>query len=210
MIRWLQITSARGPAECCWVVARILECLVQEARDRGVSVRVLEKIQAEFPGTLKSALLALEGEGVADFLEGWEGTVQWIGNSPFRPRHKRKNWFVGVAALRPQEKAAETKEDLRIETMRSSGPGGQHLNKSETAVRVTHLPTGLSAIGREERSQYLNRKLAMARLAEKRRARSDTQRAEQDAERWTHHNRLERGNPIRVFRGERMIRERPA
>lgn len=204
MICWLQITSGRGPAECCWAVAQLVPRILDEAAKKKLKARLVEAIPGEKPSTYRSALLALEGETVSEFIREWTGTVQWIGKSPFRPRHKRKNWYVGVYPLEPPEPDLWSENDLRIETMRASGPGGQHVNKTETAIRVTHLPTGLSAIAREERSQHLNRKLALTRLAELVRQEKNRAKLKKQQERWSQHNRLERGNPVRVFEGDRF------
>ena len=93
MSAWMQISSGRGPSECGWVVARLIEALEAEASRLGLSLAVLEVEEGE-PDTLRSALVSIEGEGGESFVDGLVGTVQWIGPSPFRPRHKRRNWFV--------------------------------------------------------------------------------------------------------------------
>jgi peptide chain release factor len=85
--------------------------------------------------------------------------------SPLRPGHARKNWFIGVIALPPCRAASPlTLSDLRFESFRAGGPGGQHQNKTESAVRVVHVPTGLAAVARDGRSQHRNKALAIARL----------------------------------------------
>jgi len=201
---WLQITSGRGPEECCLVVAKVLQCIIAEGKEHNLEVSVLETVPGEKPHTLKSALLAVEGENASEFVSHWSGTVQWIGKSPFRPHHKRKNWFAGVESLNPPEPHLWSEKDVKIETMRASGPGGQHVNKTESAVRITHLPTGLTAIAKEERSQHLNRKLAETRLAELIRQKKDQENLRHRQERWSQHNRLERGNPIRVLRNVQL------
>ena len=216
-MNYLQITSGRGPEECCWVVARLVDILTREATEAGIKVRTLEAIPSETPETLKSALLALEGEKseLEDFLAGWTGTIQWIGSSPFRPKHKRKNWFVGVESLAAPEQienierfswgdASLTQKDLEWQTIRGSGPGGQHRNKTETAVRVVHKPTGLSAIAQEERSQSLNRKLALARLVQRLQQRQTEIENANRQQRWDLHNNLERGNPTRIYIGQKF------
>lgn len=205
MICWLQVTSGRGPEECCWVVTRLTECIIHEAEKRNLKARILEMIPGPKPHTHKSALLALEGEALSEFLREWRGTVQWIGRSRFRPHHKRKNWFVGVDILNPPKPGLWSEADIRIETMRASGPGGQHVNKTETAIRATHLPTGLSAVAQEERSQRLNRKLALTRLAELIALEKARVKLRNQQKRWSQHNRLERGNPVRVYEGEDFI-----
>ena len=83
------------------------------------------------------------------------------------PHHKRKNWFVGIDVLEPVDETGFNVKEVRWDTMRASGPGGQHVNRTESAVRVTHLPTGVRATAMEERSQHRNRKLALARLKKK-------------------------------------------
>ena len=151
-----------------------------------------------------SALLALEGEATSKFVNEWVGTIQWVGESPFRPHHKRKNWYVGVEVLNPPESHEWREKDIKFESMRASGPGGQHVNKSETAIRATHVPTGLTAIAQEERSQYLNKKLALSRLVQLIKDKELGTKRESRMERWQQHNMLERGNPTRTYEGKQF------
>ncbi len=130
--------------------------------DRGGEIA---RVAGERGGDARSILLRVGGEKAPEIVRGWLGTVQWIGASPYRPHHGRKNWFVGVAAFAEPGTGLWDETAVRIDTLRASGPGGQHVNRTESAVRATHLPTGLSAIAQEERSQHLNRRLALARLA---------------------------------------------
>ncbi len=209
MIRWLQISSGRGPAECCWVVSQLSAFVMREAEKVGLRAHIVEATPGDMPRTLKSALIAIEGKnGIDAFVFDWQGVVQWVGKSIFRPHHKRRNWFVNVKAFEPVEQVLWQARDIRVDRMRSSGPGGQHVNKTESAIRVTHLPTGLSAISQSERSQHLNKKLAMARLHELIRLREDETQERMDRQRWNQHNGVERGNAVHVFRGTKFKRER--
>jgi len=200
-ICWLQITSGRGPDECCWAVAQVVKAMISDASERGYAMRLLEAVPAGRPDLFKSALLSLEGQDLSAFLSQWEGTIQWIGQSQFRPAHKRKNWYVGVASYKAPQENESRSQDIRFEAMRSSGPGGQHTNKTESAIRATHLPTGLSAVAQEERSQHMNRKLALSRLHQKLDQQKQNTAMQLQQERWDSHNALERGNPIRVYEG---------
>ncbi len=198
---WFQITAGHGPIECAWAVIRVLEKMQQEAAAEGLDFRLLEVEPGAAAGTAQSALVAISEDAEA-FANKWRGTVQWIARSPFRPQHKRKNWFVGVEILRPAEESQFNPKDVRWETMCASGPGGQHVNRTESAVRVTHIPTGLQATAMDERSQFRNRKLALARLAQKVADRGEQQRAQARETRWRAHQDLERGNPLRTFRAD--------
>lgn len=199
-LRWVQLTSGQGPAECELAVSHVLNRFLKEAVSSNLKVDVLEKVSGEKDGVYQSAMLSISGDGVISFLKRWQGTVQWICESPYRPTHKRKNWFVGVNILEALESHNDINmRDLRFETMRASGAGGQHVNTTDSAVRVVHVPTGLTAFAQEERSQHMNKKLAIARLSAVFDERSAVARSEKNHEKRNKHYDLERGNPIRVF-----------
>ncbi|MGN7611931.1 peptide chain release factor H [Magnetococcales bacterium HHB-1] len=206
MKQWIQLSSGRGPAECCWVLLKLLKKLEKDAKKHQIDCQVLEKTPLErhknlYQSILLSAEYPQSQKAVMDqFIKRWQGTIQWIAKSPFRPRHKRRNWFVGVQFMTPVSKPKWSEKDIRIETCRASGPGGQRLNKVETAVRVTHLPSKRTFFAQEERSQAMNRQLALARLAADLKAQKAAQQAHEQKTRWQHHNQLERGNPVQVFR----------
>ena len=199
---WLHVTAGQGPEECAWVVVQILARIEEEALAAALAFQCLEVEPGARAGTAQSALVSVAGKAatVESFAKSWRGTVQWIARSPFRPEHKRKNWFAGVEVLEPVEENRFQPAEVRWETMWASGPGGQHVNRTESAVRVTHLATGVQAMAREERSQHRNRKLALARLRQKLEAAREQRQGEAREERWRAHQALERGNPVRVFR----------
>lgn len=206
---WIQITSGRGPEECQLAVAKLADVLENDARKADLACEVLDLVEGRERGTALSALLSLQGEGVRAFGAKNGGSVLWICASPLRPGHKRKNWFVGVDVLAPPDMgtAALRVEDVAFEAMRASGPGGQHVNKTESAVRATHRPSGLVATAREERSQAMNKKLALARLAAMLAQGVEAAKADVERDRWARHDALERGRPVRTFEGP-QFRER--
>jgi peptide chain release factor len=198
---WLQITAGQGPVECAWAVVKVLEEIQREASAASIVWKTLEIEPGPEPGTANSALISISGGSQLErFAASWSGTVQWTARSPFRPEHKRKNWFVGIDVIEPVDETRFHPKDVRWETMRASGPGGQHVNRTESAVRVTHLPTGVQATAAEERSQHRNRKLALARLARKLAGVASKRQGEARQARWRAHQQLERGNPVRIFR----------
>ena len=199
---YLQITSGRGPVECCRVVALVLERILKQAQTRKLKVAIVEKEAGPANRTLLSAVIALEGAGCDTLVEEWEGTVLWIARSPYRIHHRRKNWFVGVQTFLLSESREATENEIRYETLRASGPGGQHVNKTESAVRAVHIPSGISVVASDQRSQWQNKKLATERLQVKLTAWNVEQAMIQVQANWSNHNSLQRGNPVKVIQEE--------
>ncbi|MDJ0613939.1 MAG: peptide chain release factor H [Rhizobiaceae bacterium] len=197
----LLVTSGDGPVECRIAVRKTLLEIRSKAEKSGISCEV-ELSNTGCNHGPASAVISLSGTCCDEFSRDWVGSVQWIFKSPVRRHHKRRNWFVGVFQINALEVGMPTlnDHDLIVERFRAGGPGGQHQNTTDSAVRVTHKPTGISAISRDERSQHRNRKVALERLinkfiltefaAEKRHQKSQNQM----------HKTLERGNPVKVFR----------
>ncbi len=208
---WLQITSGKGPDECAYFVGKLAEIIVNEAKEHYLKAEIITSVEGEKPHTYLSILMSLQGDendnANAVFINSWKGTIQWICKSPFRPHHKRKNWFVGVSILNPPSPNNNfSPNDVKFSTMRSSGAGGQNVNKVETAVRATHIPSNISVTASEERSQYLNKKLALAKLAFLLESKEKDKISELDQECWQIHQELERGNPQRTYQGEKFLR----
>ncbi len=199
---YIQITSGRGPAECCRVVTLVMQKIMEQALTVGLNTEIVEHEDGPEDGCMFSATLSVEGENIKVLTDEWEGSVLWIAQrNPFRPTHKRKNWFVGVHSFKPLESAQVNERDITYETVRASGPGGQNVNKVETAVRATHVPTGISVSASDMRSQTQNKKLAHERLMMKLSSLEENKQQEQDRSVWMNHNTLERGNPVKKFKG---------
>ncbi len=199
---WLQISAGAGPDECCLVVAKVAKLISAKARLQMTELQLIEKVDGKRSETFQSILFAIAAEEVPTWLNDWIGTVKWIGNSPYRPNHRRKNWFVSVQLLEPPLAVNFHLKDLRIETCRASGPGGQHVNKTESAVRATHIPTGLVAVSQDERSQTSNRKLAIERLKRKLQLANEDEQAGTRKKLQQQHTSLERGNAVKTFTDE--------
>lgn len=198
---WLLISSGQGPDECRWVVARLTGEICREAAEAGLDAGLVEA-EADERDLPRSTIIRLGGDDADELAGRLEGTVQWIGQSPFRPRHRRKNWFVGVFLLPAPEDIPELEEgDVSFQAMRAAGPGGQHVNTTDSAVRATHVPSGIVVVAREERSQHANRRLALMKIAAELSRRGDEHAATRRQESWSHHRDVERGRPVRVYEG---------
>ena len=200
---YIQITSGRGPVECCRVVVLVMNKIIKQAKSLGYEVEVVEHEDGSNNGCMFSATLAIEGDNIFSLKSEWEGSVLWVAQkNPFRPWHRRKNWFVGVHFFKPLQAGTINDSDITYETLRSSGPGGQNVNKVETAVRAIHVPSGTTVLASDMRSQSQNKKLARERLIMKLSAAEEAKQLQQTHDVWMNHNTLERGNPVKKFKGD--------
>ena len=198
----MQLSSGQGPAECEHAVKRTFQEMCCDASTHGVSLLVVEE-HASIYGW-KSLVLKASGDNVHAWSATWNGSVQCVFISPFRPGHRRKNWFVGVqtysgADIEPSAATVEEK-DVSFQACRASGAGGQHVNTTDSAVHAIHRPSGLSVKVMAERSQYANKKLALTLLALKLGSMQQEQAKKDKQMRHQQHWGLERGNPIKTLR----------
>lgn len=200
----LLLSAAQGPSECCFAISLASKRLLKEAQDKDIDISLVEEEVGRETNSHKSLLYKLEGEGVIEFANCWQGTIQWICQSPFRSKHKRKNWFFTGSYSEfdmSKEASAVSDAELNFETCRSSGPGGQHANKTSSAVRATHVASGISVKVESERSQHANKRLARVLIKHKLQAQKENKLASEKSRRRMQHHSIERGNAVRVFKG---------
>jgi len=194
----IQISSGTGPPECELAVGKLLEVLMQEYP----GIEIISEVKTKYTGCYRSVTVSSDQD-----LSALVGTVKWIAKSPFRPEHKRKNWFVDISTFQQQPDTDFSDDLVRFQTFRCGGHGGQNVNKVETGVRAIHIPTGISVTATRARTQHQNKKEALIQLSKMISQLNLEQKDLLTQSMWIQHELLERGNPVRTYIGMEFKRK---
>lgn len=197
----LIVTSGGGPAECRIALSRCVDIISDRAGKLDCDCETLTVFEGDKHGP-KSVILRLTGANREAVATEFVGALKFRFDSPVRRNHGRKNWFLSCSRIDiPEARDVAPKEDEMVfETFRAGGPGGQHQNKTDSAVRVRHLPTGIAVVSRNERSQHQNKREAVLMLT---RMLALADEARKDAGRkslFMLSKDIERGNAVQTFK----------
>jgi len=196
--KYILFTAGRGPVECGLAVQGVQMRFKKFLEAQGHNYEIVRQQLGPIARSIDTIVFRIEMDNISE-LEGWLGTIQWINKSPVRKFVKRKNWYIKCCEVFMPETKSINLKDITIQAFKASGPGGQHRNKVETAIRIIHRPTGIIVTATDSKSKAQNKKRALAKLNESLINQNRLKLEQFNLEEWSSKIEIERGNPTKVF-----------
>lgn len=207
----LSFHAGAGGTEAQDWVEMLLRMYMRWAEKKGYNVKTLDYLAGEDAG-VKSATIMIEGLNAYGFLKSEKGVHRLVRISPFDSSGRRHTSFASLDVMPEIDETIEVdirQEDLRIDTYRSGGAGGQHVNKTDSAIRITHIPTGIVVQCQNERSQHMNKEVAMRMLKGKLLELKEAEQKEKIEDLKGEYNQIAWGSQIRsyIFHPYTMVKD---
>ncbi len=197
----LSLHAGAGGTEACDWTEMLYRMYICYAEKNGYTLTELDRLDGDEAG-IKSVSFKIEGDYAYGYLKAEKGVHRLVRISPFDANKRRHTSFSSIEVM-PEiiddEEIKVNPEELRIDTFRSSGAGGQHINKTDSAIRIMHLPTGIVVSCQNERSQTQNREMAMRMLISKLLEKREAERLERDQDIKGEIKKIEWGSQIRSY-----------
>ncbi len=197
----LTLHAGAGGTEACDWTEMLYRMYMYYAEKNGYTLTELDRLEGDSAG-IKSVSFKVEGELAYGYLKAEKGVHRLVRISPFDANKRRQTSFASLEVMPEIEDNEEIKikpDEIRVDTFRSSGAGGQHINKTDSAIRITHLPTGIVVACQNERSQTQNKEMAMRMLVSKLLEKREAERMERDQDIKGEIKKIEWGSQIRSY-----------
>ena len=197
----LTLHSGAGGTEACDWTEMLYRMYMYYAEKNGYTLTELDRLEGDEAG-IKSVSFKIEGDCAYGYLKAEKGVHRLVRISPFDANKRRHTSFASLEVMPEIQDEGEIKvnqEDIRVDTFRASGAGGQHINKTDSAIRITHIPTGIVVACQNERSQTQNKEMAMRMLISKLIEKREAERMERDQDIKGEIKKIEWGSQIRSY-----------
>ncbi len=198
---YVYVHAGAGGIDSCDWAEMLMRMYLRYCEQKGYDADIVDALHQEEAG-IKNAALHVKGENAYGYLKGETGVHRLVRMSPFDFNKRRHTSFAAVEVIPEFEEQGEVEideRDLKIDTFRSSGPGGQHVNVTDSAVRITHLPSGIVVQSQAQRSQFANRREAMSMLRSKLYRLEEAKRRAEIASLYSEKGEIAWGNQIRSY-----------
>ena len=196
--KYILFTAGRGPIECGLAVQGVQMRFKKFLEAQNTNYEIVRQKIGPLPRSIETIVFRIEIDKISE-VEDWLGTIQWISKSPVRKFSKRKNWYIKCCELFMPDTSSMNLKEITVQAFKASGPGGQHRNKVETAIRIIHKPTGIIVTATDSKSKAQNKKRALVKLKESLNRQHRLSLDQFNLEVWASKIDIQRGNPAKVF-----------